>query len=163
MKRLYSPWRSAYIKTFKSEKKSRRCLFCRIAREKKDAKNLVVWRGKTCYVVLNLFPYNAGHLLVVPYKHTAHFEELTPAEHAEAMQTTATCMRALKKLSRPHGYNFGANLGRVAGAGIERHVHFHLVPRWSGDTNFLPILSDTKLVSEDLHKTWKELRRILAK
>lgn len=161
MKRLYSPWRSAYIKTFKNERKSKKCLFCRIAKEKKDAKNLVVWRGKTCYVVMNLFPYNAGHVLIVPYKHTANFEALSPGEHAEAMKAVARCMKALKKLSGPHGFNFGANLGRIAGAGIEHHVHFHLVPRWSGDTNFLPILSDTKLISEDMRKIWKRLRVLL--
>ncbi len=163
MKRLFSPWRSAYIKTFKSEKKSRQCLFCRIAREKKDAKNLVLRRGKTCYVVLNLFPYNSGHLLIVPYKHTPSFEDLSSEEYADAMNVTATCMKALKKISKPQGYNFGANLGRVAGAGIEQHVHFHLVPRWNGDTNFLPVLSDTKLVSEDLKETWKRLRNLMQK
>jgi ATP adenylyltransferase len=161
MKRLFSPWRSAYIQTFKSEKKSRRCLFCRIAREKNDAKNLVLWRGKTCYVVMNLFPYNSGHLLIVPYKHTPDFNALSAEENAEAIKATARCMNALKKLSKPHGFNFGANLGRVAGAGIEQHVHFHLVPRWNGDTNFLPVLSDTKLVSEDLKETWRGLRKIL--
>jgi len=161
MKRLYSPWRSAYIKTFKNEKKTKRCLFCRIAKEKNDTKNLVVWRGKTCYVLMNLFPYNAGHVLIVPYRHTASFEDLSPEEHAEAMKATARCMKALKKLSKPHGFNFGANLGRVAGAGIEHHVHFHLVPRWNGDTNFLPILSDTKLISEDMRNTWKKLRALL--
>lgn len=161
MKRLFSPWRSAYIQTFKSKKKSRRCLFCRIAREKNDAKNLVLWRGKTCYVVMNLFPYNSGHLLIVPYQHTPDFSALSAEENAEAMKATARCIKALKKHSKPHGFNFGANLGRVAGAGIEQHVHFHLVPRWSGDTNFLPVLSDTKLVSEDLKETWRALRKLL--
>jgi ATP adenylyltransferase len=158
MKRLFSPWRSAYIQTFKSSMKSKQCLFCRIEASRSDEKNLIVWRGKHCYVVMNLFPYNAGHVLIVPYKHTPEFGALTADENAEVMHTTARCMKALKKLSRPHGFNFGANLGRVAGAGIERHVHFHLVPRWNGDTNFLPVLSDTKLVSEDLRKTCKELK-----
>ena len=163
MKRLFSPWRSAYIRTFKNEKKSKKCLFCRIAKEKKDAKNLVVWRGKTCFVVMNLFPYNAGHVLVVPYTHTPNFEALSTREYAEAMQATARCMKALKKLSAPHGFNMGANLGRVAGAGIEHHVHFHIVPRWNGDTNFLPVLSDTKMISEDMRKTWKKLSVLLSK
>ena len=161
MKRLFSPWRSAYIKTFKNEKKSKQCLFCRIARQRNDVRNLVVARGNTCYVVMNLFPYNAGHLLIVPYQHTADFEALTPEENAEAMAMTARCIRALRTLSKPHGFNFGANLGRVAGAGIEEHVHFHLVPRWNGDTNFLPVLSDTKLISEDLQETCKKLRKLM--
>ncbi len=161
MKRLFSPWRSAYIQSFKHARKGKPCLFCRIARSRKDEKNLVAWRGEHCYVVLNLFPYNAGHLLIVPYRHTAEFADLSAEVNAELMHATARCMKALRNLSRPHGFNFGANLGRVAGAGIEEHVHFHLVPRWNGDTNFLPVLSDTKLVSEDLKKMWREMKREL--
>lgn len=162
MKRLYSPWRSAYIQTFKTKKKSRQCLFCRIAKEeKKDKKNLVVWRGEYCYAVLNLFPYNSGHLMVVPYRHTADFTTLSGEENKEIMEASARCLKALKRVSTPHGFNFGANLGRVAGAGIEDHVHFHIVPRWSGDTNFMPVLADTKLISEDLRDTWKRLRKLL--
>ncbi len=163
MKRLFSPWRSAYIKTFKSEKKSSRCLFCRIAKERNDRKNLIVWRGRYCFIVMNRFPYNAGHLLVVPYTHTSSFEGLTPDEHAESAKATAKGLRALKKLSNPHGFNLGTNLGRVAGAGIDHHIHFHLVPRWNGDTNFLPVLSDTKLVSEEIGQMWTKLRRLLFK
>ena len=162
MKRLFSPWRSAYIRTFKHEKKSKKCLFCRIAKEKKDAKNLVVWRGKTCFALMNLFPYNAGHLLVVPYKHTSQFENLSVEEYAETMKATARCIKALKKLSAPHGFNVGMNLGRVAGAGIEHHVHIHIVPRWNGDTNFLPVLSDTKMISEDMRTMRKKLSALLS-
>lgn len=161
MKLLFSPWRSAYIKTFKHERKSRQCLFCKIAKERKDRKNLIVWRGKLCYIVMNRFPYNAGHLLVVPYKHTSNFESLSTKEHAESMSATANCLKALKKLNKPHGFNLGTNLGRVAGAGIEHHVHFHIVPRWNGDTNFLPVLGNTKLVSEDLKETWKKLKKVM--
>lgn len=157
MKRLYSPWRSAYIATFKHVKKSTRCLFCRIAKEKKDEKNLVVWRGKHCYLVLNLYPYNSGHLMIVPYKHTPDLAGLSDAENKEMMQATLKAMRALEKVSSPQGFNFGANIGRAAGAGIDQHVHFHVVPRWSGDTNFMPVLSDTKLISEDMKKTWRNL------
>ena len=163
MKRLFSPWRSSYIASFKHESASRSCLFCRIAKERKDKKNLVVWRGHYCYIVLNLFPYNSGHLLVVPYKHTSDLTSLTEKENAEIMAATARGLKALKKLSGPHGFNFGANLGRVAGAGIEKHVHFHLVPRWNGDTNFMPVLADTKLISEDMKRTWRELKKGLRK
>ena len=160
MKRLYSPWRSSYIATFKDAKKSKRCLFCRIAKDKKkDAENLVVWRGRRCYLVMNLYPYNSGHLMIVPYRHTSDLGKLSDAENKEMMKATVMAMKALDKSSKPQGYNFGANLGRAAGAGIDEHVHFHIVPRWSGDTNFMPVLSDTKLISEDMKKTWKELKK----
>lgn len=161
MKHLFSPWRSRYIKTFIHENKSTKCLFCRIAKEKNDKKNLVAWRGKSCYVVLNKFPYNSGHLMVVPFRHISDFGGLNRNENAEIMETTARCMKALKKTSRPHGFNFGANIGRVGGAGIKNHVHFHLVPRWNGDTNFMPSLSDVKVVSEDLKKTRDSLAKLL--
>ncbi|HWP81645.1 MAG TPA: HIT domain-containing protein [Bacteroidota bacterium] len=158
MKRLYSPWRSVYIKTF-SEKGRKSCLFCRIKKEKKDRQNFVVWRGKHCYVVLNLFPYNSGHLMVVPYKHTKELGELSNEESAEVFGVSSRCMKALNAISAPHGYNLGANLGRVAGAGIEQHLHFHIVPRWNGDTNFMPVLADTKIISEELKGLWRKLKR----
>jgi ATP adenylyltransferase len=160
MKRLYSPWRSVYIKTF-SKKGPRTCLFCGIKKEKKDQKNLVVWRGKYSYVVLNLFPYNSGHLIIVPYRHTKELSDLSNGESAEILAVSAKCMKALSAVSKPHGFNLGANLGRVAGAGIERHVHFHIVPRWNGDTNFMPVLADTKVISEELEFLWRKLRRRL--
>lgn len=159
MKRLFSPWRSAYIQTFKRPKRSGKCLFCRMARERKDAKNLIVYRGKHAFVVMNLYPYNSGHVMIVPYKHTDTIEKLGDKEQAEILSLTARAQRALRKLNKPHGFNFGANFGRVAGAGIDEHVHFHLVPRWSGDTNFMPVLADTKMISEDMRRTWEGLRR----
>ncbi len=159
MKRLYSPWRSLYIQSFKEAKKSKRCLFCRIAKENKDAENLVVWRGDYCYLVMNLYPYNSGHMMIVPYKHTPDLGALSDVEYSEMMKTAVKAMQALDKVSKPQGFNFGANLGRAAGAGIDEHLHFHVVPRWSGDTNFMPVLADVKLISEDLKKTWKELRK----
>ncbi len=161
MKHLFSPWRSEYIKTFKNEKKSKSCLFCRIAKEKNDSKNLIVLRGKTCYAVLNKFPYNSGHLMIVPYRHTADFSGLTKDENIEIMSTSARCMKIMKKANNPHGFNFGANIGRVAGAGIASHVHFHIVPRWSGDTNFMPVLAETKVISEELKKLADGLRKKL--
>jgi ATP adenylyltransferase len=159
MKRLFSPWRSAYIASFKGEKRNKQCLFCRIAKEGQDDKNMVVWRGDHCYIVMNLFPYNSGHLMVVPYKHTSNLAMLSPDVYVEMMQATVRGMRALRKVSDPHGFNFGANLGRVAGAGIDKHVHFHVVPRWSGDTNFMPVLADVKLISEDLKRSFSRLKK----
>jgi ATP adenylyltransferase len=110
---------------------------------------------------MNLFPYNSGHLMVVPYKHTAKLGLLSDEVYVEVMRATEMGMRALGKVSGPHGFNLGANVGRIAGAGIDKHLHFHIVPRWSGDTNFMPILSDAKLISEDLKKTWARLKKAL--
>ena len=161
MKHLFSPWRTSYIKTFIHENKSKKCLFCKIAKEKDDKKNLVAWRGKSCYVVLNKFPYNSGHLMVVPYHHVSDLEGLDKDECAEIMDASAKCMKAFKKMNKPHGFNFGANIGRVAGAGLASHVHFHIVPRWSGDTNFMPTLTDVKVISEDLKKIRDALSTLL--
>ena len=154
MKHLFSPWRSAYIKTFSEKKRTSGCLFCRIIKskgKKADAANLVVWRGKFCFVVMNKFPYNSGHLMIIPYRHLSSFVRLTSEEHGEIMSATGNCIRALEHISKPQGFNFGANLGRTAGAGIDKHVHFHLVPRWNGDTNFMPVLNDVKLISENMN------------
>ena len=130
-----------------------------IAKERRDEKNLVVWRGKHCFLVMNLFPYNSGHLMVVPYKHTSKLESLPDEAYVEVMRASALGMRALDEVSGPHGFNLGANLGRIAGAGIDKHIHFHIVPRWNGDTNFMPVLADAKLISEDLKKTWVRLKK----
>lgn len=164
MERLYSPWRSEYIATFKDEKKNEgESLFTRIAGEKNDVKNLVLLRKKHCFVMMNLYPYNSGHLLIVPYKKTAEMSDLTAEECAELLQTTADMITLLKKTLQPHGFNFGANLGRVAGAGIDDHIHFHIVPRWNGDVNFMPTIAETKVVSEAMRATYKKLKKHLKK
>ncbi|MFZ1978431.1 MAG: HIT domain-containing protein [Bacteroidota bacterium] len=151
---MFSPWRSAYIDTFKENKKGRICLFCKMKREKKeDEKHLVVWRGKHCFVVMNKYPYNSGHVLIVPYKHASDFLDLSPEEHKEIMKTASRCIKILRALSKPDGFNFGANLGRAAGAGVDKHIHFHVVPRWNGDMNFMPVLADVKIVSEFIEAT----------
>jgi ATP adenylyltransferase len=162
---MFSPWRSRYIATFKDEKKSgnKDCLFCRIAKERNDSKNLVVVRKGHCFVVMNLYPYNSGHLMIVPFRHTPDFEGLSLEEYGEIMATASEMIELLRKVSHPQGFNFGANIGRVAGAGIDQHVHFHLVPRWNGDTNFMPTVGEVKLVSEDTKTTWKQLRKALKK
>ena len=157
MKRLFSPWRSAYIASFKGAKPAKGCLFCRIAKARQDEKNLVLWRGKHCFLVMNLYPYNSGHLMVVPYLHTSDLSSIPDEANVEIMQAAVRGIKALVSVSGPQGFNFGANLGRAAGAGIDEHIHFHVVPRWSGDTNFMPVLADVKLISEDMKKTWKQL------
>jgi ATP adenylyltransferase len=162
MERLFSPWRSAYIRTFADEKKGKVCLFCTISKARKDDRNHIVWRGKYCFVVMNRYPYNNGHLMIVPYRHTARFAELADDENREIMNITGKCISALQKVSNPQGFNFGANLGRVAGAGIDKHIHFHLVPRWNGDSNFMPVIANTKVVSEEINKTFRKLKKILS-
>lgn len=157
MKKLFSPWRSVYIQSFQGGKKAKGCLFCRIAKERKDKENLIVWRGKECFVVMNRYPYNNGHLLVVPYQHASSMNALRDATNSEIMKTVSRCMRVLHKISKPDGFNFGANIGRASGAGIANHVHFHIVPRWNGDTNFIAVLADVKVVSEDIQKYWHTL------
>jgi ATP adenylyltransferase len=124
-----------------------------------DAENLVIWRGKFCFVVMNKYPYNSGHLMIVPYRHTSIFTKLSSEEHGEIMMMTGKCIKALKNTSKPQGFNFGANLGKVAGAGIDKHIHFHIVPRWNGDTNFMPVVAKTKVISQDLKNTWKSLKK----
>ncbi|MBN1396870.1 MAG: HIT domain-containing protein [Bacteroidetes bacterium] len=157
MKRLFSPWRSAYIQSFQGGKKNKGCIFCRIAKEDNDENNLVIWRGKKCFVLLNKYPYNNGHLMIVPYIHASAMDKLSDETNIEIMKTVVRCMQVLKKTSKPDGFNFGANIGKEAGAGVAEHIHFHLVPRWNGDTNFFPVLADVKVVSEDMHNSWRKL------
>jgi ATP adenylyltransferase len=163
MKQMWSPWRSQYIKSFAGAPKrtSRDSIFTRARKSRDDRKNLIVWRGKLCFVIMNRYPYNSGHLMIVPNRQTADFADLTAAETSEIMDVTQRAMRALGTLMKPQGYNFGANIGRCAGAGVDNHIHFHLVPRWSGDANFMPVLSDIKVISEDMTSTWENLRKIL--
>lgn len=161
MRHLWSPWRSRYIGTFRNERSRRgkASLFTAAWKSGDDERNLILWRGTSCFVIMNRYPYNSGHLMVVPYRQVGDFQSLTLVELAEMMQVVQRAVGALNAVLGPHGYNIGANLGRVAGAGIEDHVHFHVVPRWNGDTNFMPVLGDTKVVSEEMRRTYKKLRK----
>lgn len=162
MKRLFSPWRSKYIASFKNEKpKKGVSLFTRILKEKRDVKNLVLLRKKHCFVMMNLYPYNSGHLMVIPNKQTSSLTALSSAELNEVMETISEMIDLLTKVFQPHGFNVGANIGRVAGAGIEEHVHFHIVPRWNGDTNFMPVTGDIKIVSESMEQSFKKLKKAI--
>ncbi|MDO8462232.1 MAG: HIT domain-containing protein [Deltaproteobacteria bacterium] len=153
MKVLWAPWRMEFILA----KKTKACIFCRILKEKKDRKNLILARKKHCFVVLNKFPYNNGHLMVIPYRHTATLSHLSAAEKLEMMEALAEATDNLKKKLKPEGFNAGLNLGRVAGAGIKDHLHFHLVPRWGADTNFMPLFGETKAIPEHLSKSYDHL------
>ena len=151
---LWAPWRMEYIENVNEDKG---CIFCVKPAEKNDKKNLIVFRGKTCFVIMNKYPYNNGHLMVVPYKHTSSLSELDEHEMLELFQLINKCSNVLAGLMNPQGFNIGMNLGRVAGAGIADHLHFHIVPRWNGDTNFMPVLGHTKIVSEGLEQTYDKL------
>ena len=165
MEKLWSPWRSQYIDTFKDEPKETLpgSLFTRILNENDDRKNYLLYRGKAAFIIMNLYPYNSGHLMVVPYKEVRSIEELDSDTRLEMFELMDLGVKALNEAIKPHGFNIGANLGRVAGAGIEDHIHFHIVPRWNGDTNFMPVLNDVKVISEEMGRTYDKLKSALEK
>lgn len=156
MKFLYAPWRMAYIRKF--SKKSSECFLCEASKDHRDEVSLVVHRGDRCFVILNRYPYNNGHVMVAPYKHTGKISDLEDDELMELMHLLRLSIKVLEKEYRPDGFNVGLNLGRAAGAGLEDHLHFHVVPRWIGDTNFMPVISDTKVIPESLYESWKRIR-----
>lgn len=158
MEKLWSPWRSAYIDSFKSEKSGNNCIFCNAINEDIDSVNsLLIKKFEHTFVMLNLYPYNSGHLLIVPKRHTSEFLTLNEDELMEVNKITKLSITALKRIMDPNGFNYGANLGKAAGAGIEDHIHFHIVPRWIGDSNFMPVLGEVKIISQDLLDTKKKL------
>lgn len=154
---LYAPWRMKYIM---GGERREGCVFCR-AVEESDEEVLIVYRGRLSYIILNRYPYNSGHLMVIPYRHVPSLEDLTLPELAEMMLLVKASMRALREIYKPHGFNIGVNVGEAAGAGVAGHVHIHVVPRWTGDTNFTVILSGTKVVPEPLEDTFKRLRSVV--
>ena len=154
MEKLWSPWRSNYIDSFKDTKDDSECVFCSACQtDIASNKSLVVYKGKYSFIMLNLYPYNNGHLMIIPYKHSADYLELSTEELNEITSLNKKAILALKNIMTPHGFNFGANIGQAAGAGIHTHLHFHLVPRWNGDTNFMPVLGEVKIISQDLLQT----------
>lgn len=152
MKYLWAPWRMNYILKGKKEN----CIFCKKPREKKDEENLILFQDKKAYVMMNKFPYNNGHLMVIPKRHCLDLEQLSDEEFRELSYLLKTSIQVLKKSLFPHGFNIGINIGRIGGAG-EEHIHFHVVPRWIGDTNFMPLLSETKIIPEYLEETYQKL------
>ena len=128
-------------------------------REKNDKKNFILLRSSHCFAVFNTFPYNNGHLMVILNRHTAAMEKLRPQELSDIMETTRLCVALLKKTVKPDGFNIGMNLGRAAGAGVASHIHMHIVPRWGGDTNFMPVCADTKIISQSLDDLWRQLTK----
>lgn len=157
MDKLWAPWRIGYV----AQKKIRGCVFCLAFRAKNDRKNFMLLRSRHCAVLLNTFPYNNGHLMVVPKCHTASLEKLSAEEILDMNGLLIKMMVILKKILRPEGFNVGLNLGNVSGAGIAAHLHIHLVPRWLGDTNFMPVISDTKIISQSLDELYLKIKRQL--
>ncbi|MCG8347844.1 MAG: HIT domain-containing protein [Chloroflexales bacterium] len=155
----FTPWRMNYIKG-SVETKIEGCVLCTLhqAKPAQDKENLVLYRGKECYVVMNLYPYNTGHLMVVPYEHVADLPGMNGATAQELFELTRRCVALLGAEYQPQGFNLGMNLGRTAGAGIDEHLHMHIVPRWSGDTNYMPIIGGAKLIPEALEQTYARLR-----
>ena len=154
MNKLWAPWRMDYIRTPKKDG----CVFCIKHQSKKDKENLLLFRGKESFVLMNLYPYTNGHLMISPYKHTSDTNDISAKGNQEIMFLTNKSMKIIKKIMGADGFNFGANLGKVAGAGIEEHLHFHIVPRWTGDTNFMPVTANTKVMVEGLQETWESMR-----
>ncbi len=152
---LWAPWRIEYIRG----EKEHECFLCRMFAEKTDRENLILFRGKTCVVNMNRYPYNSGHLMVAPIRHIADLDELTPEEEQEFSELTRRAVSALRAALQPEGFNIGINLGAAAGAGLEDHLHRHIVPRWAGDTNFMPVIGDTHVVPEALSETYDILRK----
>ena len=155
MEKLWAPWRVKYVT--KIVKQTRGCLFCRILKAKKDQKNFVVIRTDHSYAVLNIYPYNSGHTLILPNRHIDDISKLKRAEKEDLFDLLDEIKALLKKTLKPQGFNIGINIGRVAGAGVPGHVHIHIVPRWKGDVNFMPVTAQTKIISQSLKTLHKQL------
>ncbi|MGH8004165.1 MAG: HIT family protein [Limisphaerales bacterium] len=147
---ICAPWRERFI----LGKKEKGCIFCRRIKRKKDKADLILFRGGKNLVIMNLYPYTSGHLMIVPYRHVAGLSNLTTEESAEMMGLAARAVEGMKKALRPEGFNLGINLGRAAGAGVAGHLHLHVVPRWAGDANFMPVVGKTKVFSVGLQKIY---------
>ena len=155
MHKLWATWRMAYIT---GKHKDEGCVFCNAYKSAKDEDVLILHRGCHCFIIMNLFPYNNGHVMVIPYRHTDDITSLTNEESLEMMEFVRLTTKAMKKALNPHGFNIGMNVGSMAGAGIADHLHMHIVPRWQGDTNFMPVVSETRVISEHIESTYNKLR-----
>ena len=153
MKRLWTPWRMAFIQGEKPPE----CIFCSKPNERNDRENFILYRGRHNFIILNAYPYTSGHLMIVPYNHVATIEELESEVTSEMMDLAKRAIAALRKAERPEALNVGMNIGKAAGAGIADHVHLHVVPRWSGDNNFMPVVGDARLLPETLATTYDKL------
>lgn len=156
MPSLWAPWRMEYILAANDQSRHV-CIFCTLPRSQADRENLILWRGRRAFTLLNKFPYSPGHLLVAPYSHTADLDILLPDELTDLMLNVRWAVNCLGRAMSPDGYNIGINLGRTAGAGIPGHLHYHIVPRWDGDHNFMPIIAETRVMPQHLQHTYDQL------
>ncbi len=154
MKLLWAPWRHEYVK---KTSKQEGCLFCVLAGKEEGLDTLILMKGEKCFTVMNRYPYNPGHLLIAPYKHTDSFNEIDPETWGEIRMMLIRCIDSLSSTLKPDGFNIGFNIGRAAGAGVIGHIHLHIVPRWNGDTNFMPVIADVKVISASLASIYKLL------
>jgi ATP adenylyltransferase len=159
MERLWAPWRMEYINSAREGEGG--CILCELPAEGDDEKNYILTRGAKAFVVLNKFPYNSGHLMIAPFRHVGEVEELEDAEALDLHHLLQKSLKALKEAMTPEGFNIGMNLGRVAGAGVPDHLHWHVVPRWSGDANFMPVIGETKVLPENLSTTYRNIKEQL--
>jgi ATP adenylyltransferase len=157
MDQLWAPWRISYINGIDKQEKTKECVFCSKHASDDDRGSLLLHRGKSCIVIQNLYPYNNGHLMVLPYRHIADMCALKPEESSELFELLCLSKHILHESYHPDGFNIGINQGRAAGAGIDSHLHAHIVPRWSGDTNFMPVTGETKVLSQSLEATYDTL------
>jgi ATP adenylyltransferase len=160
MEHMWAPWRMRYVESAKDSRFDG-CFLCDKPKEDKDVDNYILYRGAQSFIIMNSFPYNPGHLMVSPYRHTGKLEELTDEERNELFAVVKKGVMLLKKVLNPDGLNIGINIGRVAGAGILDHIHVHIVPRWNGDTNFMPVMADVRVVSEALADSYSKLKKQL--
>ncbi len=165
MERMWSPWRSQLLDKKEDDTQQTdlqgQSVFSRLVAEERDEENLIVWRGKHVFVIMNAYPYNNGHLLIVPYREIAQYGDLTKDEQIEIAHVIDRCIGWLRIALAPEGFNVGMNIGKAAGAGIPCHLHVHVVPRWSGDTNFMPVLGDVKVIPEAMRDTYRKLRKAI--
>ena len=157
LKRLWAPWRMEYLQNSKVGG----CIFCDKAADERDRENLVLYRGRTAFIMLNLYPYTNGHLMVVPYQHVGDLEKLDSAVQTELMELVTLSVALLRRAVKAHGFNIGMNIGKAAGAGFDDHLHIHVVPRWLGDTNFMPVLAQVRTMPELLTETYDRLKNAL--
>jgi ATP adenylyltransferase len=154
MEQIWAPWRMQYIRMEKPDG----CILCDKPKDNKDDDNLILYRGTKNFIMMNMFPYNPGHLLVAPYRHVDGLDKLTKAEIHEHAELTQLCIKVLRETFNPNGFNIGVNMGLIAGAGIADHVHSHIVPRWQGDTNFMPVIGELRVIPEAVIATYKRLK-----
>jgi ATP adenylyltransferase len=155
MKRIWSPWRSQFVQ---SKKKPSGCIFCNALKKKDDVENLIIARSELAFVILNRYPYTTGHVMIVPFQHKPSYEELDRATRNELMEMINRTTMVLRQIYQPEGFNVGANLGLPAGAGVAEHVHFHIVPRWIGDANFMSTIGEVRVLPEDLTETYRKVK-----